>query len=68
MEHGFGEVDVAKVPRALSHVAGTGLAAGVAVDDTLARVHEPAQLGPPALHGLREADPPLRDGHTALED
>lgn len=68
MEHWLGEVDVAKVPGALGHVAGAGLAAGIAVDDALAWVHEPSQLGPPALHGLREADPPLRDGHTALED
>lgn len=68
VEDRLGEVDMAEVSGTLCHIAGAGLAAGVAVNDTLAWVHEPTQLRPPTLHGLREADSPLRDGHTALED
>jgi hypothetical protein len=49
MEYRLGEVDVAEMAGTLGHVAGAGLAAGGAVHRPLPRVHQAAQLGPPAL-------------------
>ncbi len=53
MEDRLGEVDVAEMAGTLGHVAGAGLAAGGAVHRPLTRVHQAAQLGPPALVSFR---------------
>ncbi len=49
MEDRLGQVYVSEMAGTLGHVAGAGLAAGGAVHRPLTRVHQAAQLGPPAL-------------------
>ena len=53
MKNRLGQVDVTKVAGALRCVAGTGLATGGAVYGALSRIHQTAQLGPPALESFR---------------
>ena len=65
MEDGLGQVDVAKVSRALRHGAGAGLTPGGPVNGALARVHQAAQLRASALVGLGIPDAPLGDAHPA---
>ena len=65
VEHGFGEVQVAEMARALGHVPRARLAAGGPVDNALPGVHEAPELGSAALIGLGEADAALGDGGAA---
>ena len=53
MKNWFGEVQVTEVTGTLGHVPRAGLTPGGAVNSPLPRVHEAAQLGPPALIGFR---------------
>lgn len=59
MEDWLGEVQVSKVSWAVSHVAGTCGTAGVAVDATLTRVHQPPKFGSPILVYFRILYTPL---------
>lgn len=67
MKDGLGQLNVAKVTRALGHAACTGLAAGGPVNDPLAGVHETPQLGSTTLVDLGVLDAPIRHRHAALE-
>lgn len=49
------------------HIAGTGLTAGLSVDDTLSGVHEATEFWAARLHRLREADAAFCDRHTSLK-
>lgn len=68
MKNWFSEVDVTEMSRAFRHIASAGLAARVAVNDALSRVHETAQLRAARFHRFREADTALRNRHPSLKN
>ncbi len=63
MKHWLGKVEVAKVPRALGHVAGASQTPRDSVDNSLVRVHESTELRPATLVDLREANAAVCDRH-----
>lgn len=66
VKHGLGQINVTEMAGTLGHVPGTRLAPGIPVDHTLTRVHEPAELRPPALHGFGKPDTAFGHRHPTL--
>lgn len=67
MKDGLGQIDVTKVTGTFGHVTSTRLTTGGAVNDTLPRIHQTAQFGPPSLHGLGELHPTIGHRHPTLQ-
>ena len=65
MKDGLGQIEMSEMSRAFGHVSGARLAPGSPVDDTLARIHQAAQLWPPAFISFGEPDATLGDGHPS---
>ena len=63
----FGQLNVAKMSRAFSHVACACLTPGVSIHHSLSRVHQTTKFRSPSLHGFRVLDSPFSNRKASLK-
>lgn len=66
MEYWLCKIYMTKVAGTFCHIASTGLASGISVNDALSWIHKTTQLWTSTLHGFGKAYPAICDGHTTL--
>lgn len=66
MEYWLCKIYMTKVARTLCHIASTGLASGISVNDALSWIHETTQLWAATFHSFWKAYSAICDGHTTL--